>query len=101
MSDPGADIRHGWRQGQRAMWHWLYSQGRYDIHAEDVGCVIVLDLRELGREFPEAMNPGEEVYPDHAAAPGDVDQSNSSGGAAVDSRPPSHVPHLRGLKSFC
>jgi hypothetical protein len=49
------DFNAGWREGQRAMRAWLDGIPRYDIPAEDGGCIIVLDLRDLDREFPKVV----------------------------------------------
>jgi hypothetical protein len=51
-----ADFNAGWREGQRAMRAWLDAHPRYDIPAENGGCIIVLDLRDLDREFPKSVD---------------------------------------------
>lgn len=36
----------------RDVWRWLDAQDRYDIPAEDGGCIIVLNLDDLAAAFP-------------------------------------------------
>lgn len=61
-----ADFNAGWTEGQRALWRWLDALPRYDIPAEDGGCIVVLDLRQLEAAFPDAPAASRNAPPQEA-----------------------------------